>query len=201
VPIGLVAAVVLLRRVELLALGAWIVVSALFLVAQQPLLDHHFVLLAAALAVPAGAGLGAAVSRVHIPVRYAVVGVIALAIAVGFVQEERRLWRQEGDPPAVVDAAEFVGESEPDTVVVTDLPIVAYLADRRVPGHLVDTSFVRFGTGSLTDVDIIETLSERDIRVVVVGRQFAERPRLMRALRERYGTSVHLNGSTVFLAP
>ena len=62
VPIGLVAAVVLLRRVELLALGAWIVVSAAFLIAQQPLLDHHFVLLAATLAVPAGAGLGAAVT-------------------------------------------------------------------------------------------------------------------------------------------
>ena len=53
---------------------AWIVVSALFLVAQQPLLDHHFVLLAATLAVPAGAGLGAAVTRIRIPARYAVAG-------------------------------------------------------------------------------------------------------------------------------
>ena len=101
VPIGLVAAVVLLRRLELLALGAWIVVSALFLVAQQPLLDHHFVLLAATLAVPAGAGLGAAVTRISVPARYAIAGAAAIAIAVGFAQEERRLWRQDGDPPGV----------------------------------------------------------------------------------------------------
>ena len=101
VPIGLVAAVLLLRRVELLALGAWIVTSAVFLVAQQPLLDHHFVLLAATLAVPAGAGLGAAVSRIPVPARYAVAGAAALALAIGFAQEERRLWRQDGDPPGV----------------------------------------------------------------------------------------------------
>ena len=172
VPIGLVAAVVLLRRVELLALGAWIVVSAAFLIAQQPLLGHHFVLLASTLAVPAGAGLSAAAARVSVPARYAVAGGVALAIAVGFVQEERRLWRQDDDPPGVTRAAdELRARTAPDRLVGTDLPIVAYLADRRVPGQLVDTSFVRLSTGSLTDSKILEELE--GVRAIVVGREFA----------------------------
>ena len=45
--------------------------------------------------------------------------------------------------------------TQPDELVGTDLPIVAYLADRRVPGQLVDSSFVRLGVGSLTDGEIL----------------------------------------------
>jgi hypothetical protein len=202
VPIGLVCAVVLLRRVELLALGAWIVTSAGFLVFLRPLFDHHFVLLAAVLAVPAGAGIGVAVSRIPVPVRYAVAGAAALAIAVGFAQEERRLWRQDGDPPGVVWAAEQLRlRTQPDDRVGTDLPIVAYLADRRVPGQLVDSSFVRLDYGALTQPEILDALDRDGVRAVVVGRLWAERPALMAALRERYPTRLERNGITIYLAP
>ena len=149
--------------------------------AQQPLLDHHFVLLAATLSVPAGAGLGAAVTRISEPARYAVAGLAVIAIAVGFAQEERRLWRQDGDPPGVTWAADQLrNRTGPDDLVGTDLPIVAYLADRRLPGQLVDTSFVRLGTGSLTDAKILEELE--GVRAVVVGRELANRPALIREL-------------------
>jgi Dolichyl-phosphate-mannose-protein mannosyltransferase len=200
VPLGLVAAVVLLRRVELLALGMWIAASALLLVVQQPLLDHHFVLLAAVLAVPAGAGLGATVERVPAPARYAAAGVAALALAAGFVQEERRLWRQDGDPSGVTWAAgELRRRTQPDQLVGTDLPIVAYLADRRVPGQLVDSSFVRLGRGSLTDGQILDALEGAP--AVVVGRLYAERPALVAALRERYPRQLTDEGVTIYLAP
>jgi 4-amino-4-deoxy-L-arabinose transferase-like glycosyltransferase len=200
VPIGLVAAFVLLRRVELVALGAWIAVSAVFLVAQQPLLDHHFVLLAATLAVTAGAGLGAAVTRFSVPTRYAVAGAAAFAIAVGFAQEERRLWRQDGDPPGVAWAAdELRARTGPEELVGTDLPIVAYIADRRVPGQVVDTSFVRLGTRSLTEAEILEELD--GVRAVVVGREFATRPALVSKLAERYPEQVSRDGVTIYLAP
>ena len=70
----------------------------------------------------------------------------------------------------------YAHEPQPDELVGTDLPIVAYLADRRVPGQLVDTSFVRLGTGSLTDAEILEELD--GVRAVVVGREFANRQAL-----------------------
>lgn len=202
VPIGLVCAVVFMRRIELLALGAWIVASAVFLVPQQPLLDHHLVLLAATLSVPAGAGLGAGVARVPVPVRYAVAGVAAVAIAVGFGQEERRLWRQDGDPPGVTWAAEQLRlRTQPDDLVGTDLPIVAYLADRRVPGQLIDSSFVRLGVGSLTTAEILDALERDDVPAVVVGRLYADRPDLVVALRQRYPLRLERDGVTIFLGP
>lgn len=49
------------RPRSLVALWAWALASAAFLAWQRPLLDHHFVLFAAAFAVPAGAALGRAV--------------------------------------------------------------------------------------------------------------------------------------------
>jgi len=185
--IGLVCAVVLLRRVELLALGAWIVASALFLIPQRPLLDHHFVLLAATLAVPAGAGLGAAIVRAPRRGLIAAAGALSVALALGAFQEQDRLVDQPGEPVEVRAAAENIRSlTKRDDLVGTDLPIVAYLADRRVPGQLVDSSFVRLGTGSLTNDEILEELDRGDVRTVVVGRLWTERPALEKALGERY---------------
>jgi 4-amino-4-deoxy-L-arabinose transferase-like glycosyltransferase len=202
VPIGLVCAIVFLRRVELLALGAWIVASAAFLVYQRPLLDHHLVLLATALAVPAGAGIGAAVARVPRPARIAVAGVAALALAAGFVQEERRLDRQAGESPGVLWAAERLRmRTKPGAFIGSDLPIVPYLAGRRMPGQLVDTSFVRLGTGSLTAAEILATLDRRHVRAVVVGREFANRPLLLQELAARYRARTERDGVTIYLGP
>jgi hypothetical protein len=130
-----------------------------------------------------------------------VAGVASLAIAGGFAQEERRLWRQDGDPPGVVWArGELERRTRPGDLVGTDLPIVAYLADRRVPGQLVDSSFVRLGTESLTDAEILTELDRNDVRAVVVGRLYAERPALLAALRERYPRRVERSGVTIYLA-
>lgn len=202
VPIGLICAAMLLRRVETLALGLWIVASAAFLIYNRPLFDHHLVLLAPVLAVPAGAGLGAGVSRAPRPVRLAVAGVVALALAAGFVQEERRLARQDGEPPGVRWAAEQLRlRTKPAELVGTDLPIAAYLGDRRVPGALIDSSYVRLGTKALTVPDILDTLERERVRAVVVGRGYAEKPALMRELRSRYSTRLSSGGITIYLAP
>jgi len=199
--VGLLCTAVFLRRVETLALGLWIVASAAFLVYQRPLLDHHLVLMATLLAVPAGAGLGAAVSRVPRPARLAVAGVAALALLAGFAQEERRLARQDGESAGVRwAAAELHARTRPNELVATDLPIVAYIADRRVPGKLVDSSYVRLGTGTLTVANILETLEQKQVRAVVVGRLYGEQPVLAAKLRARYPTRLERGGITLLLA-
>ncbi len=202
VPIGVVCAVLFARRLETFALLSWIAASAVFLVYQQPLFDHHMVLIVTVLAVTAGTGLGVAAERVPQPARVAVVGVGALLLVAGVVQEERRLARQDGEPAAIqAMARQLRARTAPAELVGTDLPIVAYLADRRVPGQLVDTSYVRLGIGSLTDSDIVATLERDDVRAVAVGRTFAGRPALVRALRARYPKRIERDGITLYLRP
>jgi hypothetical protein len=201
VVIGLACAVVFLRRIESLALAAWIFVSAGFLILQQPLLDHHFVLLATALAVPAGAGLGAAVVSAG-RARLVVAGALAVALALAVVQEQDRLADQEGEPPGVTWAVERLRTTtRADDLVGADLPIVPYLADRRVPGQLVDTSFVRLGIGSLTDREILDEIDSADVAAVVLGREFRSRPLLFRDLVARYPLQDSVDDVTVLVAP
>jgi hypothetical protein len=203
VPLGLVLTVLLVRRLETLALGAWIAASALFLLYQRPLLDHHLVLLAVALGVTAGIGLGAGAARLRGPVQTVAVGAVAVALAAGFVQEHRRLARNDEAEPAGVRwaAAQLRDRTEPDELVGTDLPIVAYLAGRRLAGQLIDASYGRLRTQTLTTEEILDELKEKRVRAVVVGRLYRQKPDLLAALRARYPTRLASDGVTLYLGP
>jgi hypothetical protein len=75
--------------------------------------------------------------------------------------------------------------TKPDDLVASDLPIVAYLADRREPGELVDTSAVRFSSGSLKPTDVRGS----GARVYVAGREFLREPETIAGLNlvRRFG--------------
>jgi 4-amino-4-deoxy-L-arabinose transferase-like glycosyltransferase len=171
---GAVAAAIWRRHSAL-----WLFVGAVivFLLLQRPLLDHHFVLLAAAAAIAAAASLPVA--------RPIVAAALALAIAAGWVQQWRQIGRNNTPEPAAVLAAvqDLREQTAPRELVGADLPIVAFRADRRLPGELVDTSAVRFASGSLTDAKVLATLERARVRTVVVGRQFGARPKLLAGLR------------------
>jgi 4-amino-4-deoxy-L-arabinose transferase-like glycosyltransferase len=163
------------------ALWSFVVAALAFLLVHRPLLDHHFVLLAAAGAVAAGSSLPVRRHRV-------VAGVVAIAVAAAWIQQWRQIGRNDDPEPAAVGAAarELRSTTTRDELVGADLPIVPFRADRRLPGELVDTSAVRFESGSLTDRDVIAALEHAHVRAVVVGREFLSRPRLLRRLRASY---------------
>jgi 4-amino-4-deoxy-L-arabinose transferase-like glycosyltransferase len=171
---GAVAAA--LRRRQL-ALWLFVIAAIAFLLAQRPLFDHHFVLLAAA---------GAVAAAISLPLRRPLVGAaLALAITAGWLQEWRQIGRNDAPEPAAVLAAARTlrTQTAPAEFVGADLPIVAFRADRRLPGELVDTSAVRFASGSLTDRRVLAALDRAGVRTVVVGREFGSRPRLLAELR------------------
>ena len=171
---GLVAAA--LRR-RALALWAFLAAAIIFLFLQRPLLDHHFVLLTAAGAVAAAASL---------PVgRPVVAAALVVAVAAGWAQQWRQIGRNdEPEPAAVLAAARTLrATTAPTELVGGDLPIVAFRADRRLPGDLVDTSAVRFASASVTDAKVLRALERARVRTVVVGREFRVRPRLLAGLR------------------
>jgi hypothetical protein len=199
---GLVASALLVRRRRALrvwALWLWGALCVGFLVYHSPLHENHLLLLPVALAVPAGIALAVLADRS----RFRVIGlsVLAVLLLAGYVQQQRRLSDAEVDEePALVAAAETLRRvTQPDDLVVSDHSIVPYLAGRRVAGPLVDTAVLRFQTGSLTDAGVLRELEEWDVRAVVVGRAFAERPELVDAIAARYPRVLRSGGLRIFV--
>jgi 4-amino-4-deoxy-L-arabinose transferase-like glycosyltransferase len=191
---GLVASALLVRRRRALrvwALWLWGALCVGFLVYHSPLHENHLLLLPVALAVLADRS------------RFRVIGlsVLAVLLLAGYVQQQRRLSDAEVDEePALVAAAETLRRvTQPDDLVVSDHSIVPYLAGRRVAGPLVDTAVLRFQTGSLTDAGVLRELEEWDVRAVVVGRAFAERPELVDAIAARYPRVLRSGGLRIFV--
>jgi hypothetical protein len=186
---GLAASLLLIRRRGLEPVWAlWFgaAISIAFLVYHHPLHYNHLLVLPVVLAVPAGIALGSIV--VSVRRRDLAVAALALVLAAGYVQQQRRVALDEvPEQSGLVRAAEILrAATQPDELVVSDQPIVPFLAGRVVAGPLVDLAFLRFQTGSLTADEVIRVLEERDVRAVVAGRALAQQPVLLARIRERY---------------
>lgn len=189
------------------ARAAWPIWAAVlpfgaFLVALRPLLDHHFVLLSAGLALASGCSLGLGLSGFRGVVRWGTVATIGLLVAAGAFQQQHRLSRDSRPEPADVlwTASILTAATTTDERVATDMPVVAFRADRRLPGELVDLSFVRFASGSLTDTDIERALTADRPPVLVVRRELAKRTALLDRLRRRYPVAIECGSTTVMAA-
>src|SRR5439155_18746424 len=178
----------------------WAVVSALFLLVQKPLFDHHLVLLAASLGLAAGLGLGRGVERLEGRAELIVGGALLAALAVGLAQQVHRLdYAREAEPTQLRWGWEqLAGCTTPGELVASDQPIVAFRARRILPGELVDTSLVRAQTGSLPASRVLAVLHRDRIRVVFVGRAFEDEPALLRALRRDYPRRLRNDGVTIY---
>ncbi len=188
-------------RIPLWPLLAWTVASALFLIWHHPLHDNHMVLLAVTLALPAGIVLGAAAAQLG-GRRALVAGlVLALAWSAGFAQEWRRDNRNAAAQPArVLWAVQQIDRlTRPGELVVTDEPIVDVLARRQSPGRLVDTAFLRFDSGLLTEQQVLEVIDRDHVRAVVAARAFRAHPKLLAELARRFPTRLDHGGLTIYL--
>ena len=85
----------------------------------------------------------------------------------------------------------------PSALVADDRPIISFLAHRRVVGQLVDTAFLRFETGSLTDARVIRDLKKAD--AVVISRSLRSRPAVVRYVRQHYRLAYDKNGAAIFV--
>lgn len=129
--------------------GLWIavVVSVGVLATTSPLQPQHVTLLVLPLAV---------LIAVHRP---PVVLVIAAALLVLPGQAARTAWRLTPSAPTAAEAAmatALKGLVPAWAGVVVDEPGLAWQAGRRIPGPLVDPSFVRLRTRSLSLDDIVD---------------------------------------------
>ena len=175
--------------------------AALFTLTMKPLLDHHLILLAAALAVPAGAAVALSLRRLPPVMARAGVALFALAVVAGFAQEHRRLARNDVAEPAdyrwavrTLDARTAPGEP-----VVSDVPSIPYLAGRHQPGQLIDTSIARIVDEYLSPAGVLAEIDRSHATAVVVARNFESKPAIVRGIVQRYPRTLKRGGVTIYL--
>jgi 4-amino-4-deoxy-L-arabinose transferase-like glycosyltransferase len=175
------------RRRQLAALWLFVPAAAAFILAMKPLLDHHLVILAVAVAVPAGVALGLAASRLPRVAAAPLLVVAAVFAATGTYQQHRQLARLQPEPTWVHVAADWLRtKAQPDEVVATDIPILAYYAHRRLVPNFVDSSFTRIGVGDLTPAEVFAELDRYHVRVAAIGRTFWVDPPIQKGFNARF---------------
>lgn len=176
----------------------WGLCALAFVLRYQPLRDNNVLVLPYAFAVPAGISLGLAAQRLRPRLVAVAVAAGALALAAGWTQQLHRvrLDVEPEDPALVGAAARLEALTRPNQVVISDQPIVAFLAHRRIPGRYVDTASLRFDTGSLTEPEVLHDADR--VAALFAGRAFAERPTLMAALPNHFRHKLSLPGGVIF---
>jgi hypothetical protein len=177
------------RRERLLgALWLFVPAAAAFILAMKPLLDHHLVILAVALAVPVGAALGLAAASVRRDAAAVLaLGVVAF-VAAGVYQQHRQLHRDAHAEPDWIlwAAARLRAVTAPHEVVATDIPIVAYYAHRDLVPDLVDTSFTRVDVGDLRPARVFRELDRYHVRAAALGRALYAVPAVRAGFAARF---------------
>jgi Dolichyl-phosphate-mannose-protein mannosyltransferase len=155
------------RRREFLPLWLWVATSAVFLAWHRPLWAHDVVILTASLAVASGIGIATLLDDARILPR-ALASACALIIAATLLHHLPRT--SPGQDPGIASAAAFLrNHTAPGSEVASDVPIIPFLAGRRQPGPLVDTSWTRLGSGWLTPREFLHTLQRDHVGAVVIG--------------------------------
>jgi hypothetical protein len=193
-----VAALLLLPLVWRLVWPYWVwaLLAAVFVLRYQPLRDNNLLVLPYAFALPAGISLGLAARRLRPRALALAAAAGALVLAAGWIQQLHRV-RLDRAPEALTAAAARLDRvTRPDQVVISDQPIVAFLAHRRVPGNYVDTANLRFDTRSLTEAEVLRDADR--VAALFVGRAFAEHPALLAALPRHFRHRVSVPGGVIF---
>jgi hypothetical protein len=181
-------------------LWSWVVLALVFLFLHEPLHYNHLVEFPFALAVAAGATLGAALERQRLPVRPLAWLAMAAVLLGAYIQQWHRVSLADvPEPASSVQAAHALARlTARRALTVDDRPIVSFRAHRRVLGPLVDLARLRFETGSLTDAKVLAELPGAD--AVVISRVLRERPRVLAYVRENYRRRYDRGGVSIWIA-
>ncbi|MFN8632587.1 MAG: glycosyltransferase family 39 protein [Chloroflexota bacterium] len=185
--LGAAAGVLLLsrRRIDAALVVAWAVASVALLLSYSPLHGKHAVVMIPPVCVLAGVGVSYAVSLLRSPVRLPMRAAIAVALgalviwyataAPAIAAQSGQLLKVTADTdvdPAVEQYADAVAVirtlTTPSDFVVTDHPYLTFLAARRVPPMLVDTSRSRIRSRSLRGADAISQATPYNPTLVVL---------------------------------
>jgi hypothetical protein len=145
-------------------------------------------MLIAALAVASGVGLATLLAERRLAPR-ALAGLCVLVIAASIAHHMQRT--SAGENSRIEWAAAILRARTPmGSEVASDLPIIPFLANRRQPGALIDTSTTRLGSGWLTTRTIVDVIDRDRLSAVVIGHTLASNRQVVRAVQARFPFSV-----------
>lgn len=201
VPLGFLAFVLSRRARATWPLWTFVPAAAAFLVLVRPLTDHHLVLLSVACALAAGPSVALAIAGLRGIPQAAAATLLVLFVAAGMYQEQRRHQRNDADdPPEVTWAVEAIErETGPDALVVTDLPIILFLAERATAGALVDISNTRVAGGTLTAAEVNAEIDRARPDAVLVNRMLRSLPAVIARLDRTYDARADCGEATLYL--
>jgi len=95
-------------------------------------------------------------------------------------------------PPEIRWAIEQIRTRTPSNkLVVSDLPIVPYLAGRRMPGQLIDTSIGRIALEDLPPRNVLELIDDSHPSAAIIGRMFQTKSTIVDGIRSRFARRLH----------
>ncbi|MEO6797987.1 MAG: glycosyltransferase family 39 protein [Candidatus Dormibacter sp.] len=167
--VGLAGAVIAVRRHDprTVAPLGWVIGAIAAILIYHPLFPHHLLILPPALALAAAVGFAdlAAWRAAWLPGFAAAVLVVSTVGLVRGFRDAQRTFMPNGHDLAV--AAAMRAASRPGDFVITDNAYAVGLADRDLPGPLVDASHERIAAGLLTVVDLDAARNNYGVKVLV----------------------------------
>jgi 4-amino-4-deoxy-L-arabinose transferase-like glycosyltransferase len=193
-----------IRRTPLAA-AIWLfpLTSVALILNQHPLREAHLVVLPVSFGLAAGVALGTVgvPLRANIRLRTSFIAFGLILIALAYRQQWNRLGveRQPEQPVLIWAGREIAERTPPNSLVVTDQPLVAVLADRATPGALVDTARLRFRARSLLPQRVVEAIHDKRVEAVYVGRSFLDYPTISGEARAAFAVRLRNGEGTLYL--
>ncbi|MFN0074204.1 MAG: ArnT family glycosyltransferase [Chloroflexota bacterium] len=179
--ISVLGALTLLRWQTAFAVSTlvWIGASFWLLITYVPLQIKHDTILLPPLSIVAGAGIGILIERARrastrhsslVLASVAAIGLLAYVAGTPAILARNRQTINvagEGRADLYPDETQLIQAlTQPTDFIITDDPFLSYGADRLVPPLLVDTSFYRIRSGSLSPQDVIESATRFDVQLL-----------------------------------
>ena len=119
--------------------------------------------------------------------------VVAAFSAVGVVKDRNEIVVYNApEPPEIRWAVTQIRtHTPPGQLVVSDLPIVPYLAHRQMPGQLIDTSIGRIALEDLPPPAVLRLIDQTKPYAAIIGRMFQTKTVIVAGIRHRFARRLH----------
>jgi len=179
---------------RILPIGVWAAASVIAILLYQPLFPHHVVMLLPSLALLTGIGL-VDLSEAPLAVTTSGLALVTLTaglgveIAIGDANGERHAGGHEALLAASLRAHTHAGD-----FIISDNPYAVALADRDIPGPVVDTSHQRIAAELLSVADLDAASRRYHVQFVLVdGARLPSVPGFTAWLNKNYSPARYLS--------